>query len=79
MLVVEFDRIVAERNTGPNKSTKVMSHSLVEGDVPKANLKKGVRTYYLRDADLIVVTEFVETEAESQELVVSWRTEPLRK
>jgi hypothetical protein len=77
MPIEEFDRIIAEHNTGPNTSTKVMSHALVEGDPPKANPKKGVRTYYLRDANLIVVTQFIGAEDEPREQVVSWRTEPL--
>jgi hypothetical protein len=77
MLIEEFDRVIAERNKGPNESTKVMSHTLIEGDPPRANPKKAVRTYYFRDADLIVVTEYVGTEAEPQEQVVSWRIEPL--
>ena len=79
MLIEEFDQVVAERNEGPNKSTKVGSHALIEGDPPKANPKKGVRTYFLKDANLIVVTEFVGDEDKPQEQVVSWRTEPLQK
>ena len=79
MLIEEFDQVVAERNEGPNKSTKVGSHALIEGDPPKANPKKGVRTYFERDANLIVVTEFVGDEDKPQEQVVSWRTEPLQK
>ena len=79
MLIEEFDQVVAERNEGPNKSTKVGSHALIEGDPPKANPKKGVRTYFLRDANLIVVTEFVGDEDKPQEQVVSWRAEPLQK
>src|SRR5207248_804471 len=78
MPVAEFDRVVAERNKGPNESTKVMSHALVEGDPPRADPNKQVRTYYLRDADLVVVTEFVGAGDELREQVVSWRTEPLK-
>ena len=79
MLIEEFDRVVADRNQGPNNSTKVVSHALIEGDQPKANPKKGIRTYYLQDADLIVVSEFVGADDKPQEQVVSWRTEPLKK
>jgi hypothetical protein len=78
MPIGEFDRIIAEHNRGPDRSTKIMGHALVEGDAPKANPKKQVRTYYLRDADLIVVTEFVGAGDERQERIVSWRAEPLR-
>jgi hypothetical protein len=77
MPIGDFDRVIAERNKGPHESTKVMSHALVEGEPPKANPKKAVRTYYLRDGDLIVVTELVGAEAEPQEQVISWRIEPL--
>jgi hypothetical protein len=30
MPIEEFDQIIAERKTGPNKSTKVMSHAPLE-------------------------------------------------
>jgi hypothetical protein len=78
MRIEEFDRVIAERNQGPNDSTNVMSHPLVEGDPPKANLKKESRTYYLWDADLIVVIEFVGAQDEPLALVVSWHAEPLQ-
>jgi hypothetical protein len=78
MPIEDFDRFVAERNKGPNESTKVMGHALVEGDPPKVIPNKQVRIYYLRDANLIVVTESVGTGSPAKEQVVSWRTEPPR-
>ena len=78
MAIEEFDQVIAKDNKGPNESTKVMGGPFVEGDPPKVDPKKGTRTYFLRDANLIVVTEFVETKEEPEERVVSWRAEPLR-
>jgi hypothetical protein len=79
MPIEEFDRIIAEQNQGPNKRTLVMSHAFVQDDTPRADTKKGVWTFFLRDADLIVVTEFVGAQDESQEQIVSWRSEPVGK
>jgi hypothetical protein len=78
MPIGEFDRFIAERNKGHDQSTKVMSSPFVEGDPPKVDPKRQTRTYLLRDADLIVVTEFVGSEEEPEERVVSWRSEPVR-
>jgi hypothetical protein len=78
MAIEEFDRVIAKDNKGPNESTKVLGGPFMEGDPPKVDPKKGTRTYFLRDADLIVVTEFVGTKEEPDERVVSWRAEPLR-
>ena len=75
MPIEKFDRIIAEQSQG--KRTHVMAHAFIEGDAPRADMKKQVRTYFLRDADLIVVTEFVGAQDESQEQIVSWRSEPL--
>jgi hypothetical protein len=78
MPIGEFDQFIAERNKGHDQSTKVMSSPFVGGDPPKADPKRQTRTYFLRDADLIVVTEFVGPEDEPEERVVSWRSEPVR-
>src|SRR6516164_5631266 len=67
MPIGEFDGFLAQRNKGPSESTKVMSFPFMEGDPPKADPKRQTRTYFLRDADLIVVTEFVGPEDEPEE------------
>lgn len=77
MPIGEFDGIIAEHNKGPNESTKVMSAPFVEGDPPKVDPKRQTRTYLLRDADLIVVTELLGSKEEPDERIVSWRSEPL--
>jgi hypothetical protein len=78
MAIEEFDHIIAKDNKGPNESTKVLGGPVVEGDPPKIDPKKGTRTYFLRDVDLIVVTEFVAAKEEREERIVSWRAKLLR-
>jgi hypothetical protein len=78
MSIEEFDQIIAKGNKGPNEGTKVMGGPFVEGDPPKIDPKKGTRTYFLQDADLIVVTEFGDQKDRAEERIVSWRVEPLR-
>ncbi len=79
MPIGEFDQFIAQRNKGHDESTKVMTSPFVEGDPPKLDPKRQTRTYFLRDADLVVVTEFVGPEDEPEERVVSWRSEPVRE
>jgi hypothetical protein len=78
MPIEEFDRIIAEPNRGPDHSTRVLSHVLVTGDPPQTDPTKQVRTYFLRDANLIVITESVGSEDEPREQIVSWGTEPVQ-
>jgi hypothetical protein len=78
MAFEEFDQIIAKENKGPHESTKVMGGPLLEGDPPKVDPKKSMLTFFLRDADLIVVTELVGEKDEPVARIVSWRVEPLR-
>jgi hypothetical protein len=78
MGIEEFDQIIAKDNKGPNEGTKVMGGPFVEGDPPKVDPKKAIRTYYLRDSNLIVVTEFGDQRDRAEERIISWRVEPLR-
>jgi hypothetical protein len=69
MPVAELDTFIAERTKGPNAATKVMGSPLVEGDPPRADPNKQVRTYFLKDADLTVIV--------ADEKVVSWKSQPI--
>jgi hypothetical protein len=50
----------------------------MEGDPPRPDPRKDSRTFFLRDTTLIVIIEFVGTEDEGEEQVVSWRAVPVR-
>jgi hypothetical protein len=80
MAIEEFNEFIAKSNKGPNESTMVMGGPFVEGegDAIKVDPKKPMLTYFLRDADLIVVTELVGENDQPEARIVSWRVEPLR-
>src|SRR5256885_75775 len=74
----EFAWAVAEHSRPPYQITKVFATPFLVGDPPRVDPTKEVRTYALRDADLILVIEFVGPEEEPEERVVSWHSEPVR-
>ena len=74
----ELDQFIAKHNKGPNETTKVRGGVYMEGDPPRPDPRKDTRTYFLRDTTLLVIIEYVGTEDEGEERVVSWRAEPLR-
>jgi hypothetical protein len=69
MPVADLDSFVAERTKGPNAATKVMGGPFVEGDPPRVDPNKQVRTYFLKDADLTVIV--------ADDKIVSWKSQPL--
>jgi hypothetical protein len=74
----ELNQFISKDNKGPNEYTKVRGGVYMVGDPPRPDPRKESRTYFLRDTTLHVIIEYVGTEDEGEDQVVSWRAEPMR-